>query len=419
MAQGSTSQGRGLHDTAKITDRSGRWDDRARFRLLLLAAKIFLRVGNLKLGYRNENPARVGDGIGPECSIRINDAEFLRHVFHMPDLTIGEAYMDGSWSMAQGELAHAIAYLLRNERHLAANPMFKGIGAIRGIVQSSRVNTPAESRANVAHHYDIGNDLYRAFLDEGMNYSCAFFEHADQDLRGAQLNKLRTTIQRLDIAPGMSVLDIGSGWGELTRMISRDSDADQVTGITLATEQFNLARKRAGDEFGNRLRYCLEDYRDHATANPERYDRIVSIGMFEHVGKEQFQTYFQAVRRMLKAGGLALIHSIIRPTSGPTSPWVDKYIFPGGFIPRLSDLVNSGLEAGLSLAHKPFHHDNTNYATTLRHWRKRFNDAYPTLDHSHYDERFRRMWNFYLAGSEASFDANGFSVAQVLFRKNA
>ncbi|MCG8543597.1 MAG: cyclopropane-fatty-acyl-phospholipid synthase family protein [Alphaproteobacteria bacterium] len=322
--------------------------------------------------------------------------------------------------MTQGELAHAIGYLLRNERHLAENPLIKAIAAIRNrIAPPHQPNTPAKSRANVAHHYDIGNDLYRSFLDEGMNYSCAFFEHADQDLRGAQLNKLRTTIRRLDVAPDMSVLDIGSGWGELTRMIARDSDADQVTGITLATEQYNLARERAGDEFGNRLRYCLEDYRDHATANPERYDRIVSIGMFEHVGTEQFQTDFQAVRRMLKAGGVALIHSIIRPTSGPTSPWIDKYIFPGGFIPRLSDLVNSGLEAGLSLAHKPFHHDHTNYATTLRHWRKRFNQAYPTLDHSHYDERFRRMWNFYLAGSEASFDANGFSVAQVLFRKNS
>lgn len=419
MAQSSAPQGRNLRDAADIPEKAtGRWMDRARFKLCLMAARPFIRLGNLAVGYQNEEPISLGDGTGPYCVIRVDSTKFLQRAFNAPDLALGEAFMAGEWRVAQGDLTDVISHLHHNDRHLAENPLFKVIAAVRELTGPQRVNTPDESRANVAHHYDIGNDLYSSFLDEGMNYSCAFFESPDQDLRGAQINKLRTTISRLDVKPGMSVLDIGSGWGELTRMIAQDTDADQVTGITLAKEQYKLARERAGAEFGNRLHYALEDYRDHANANPESYDRIVSIGMFEHVGKRHFQEYFQAVQRMLKSGGQALIHSIIRPTKERTSPWVDKYIFPGGCIPLLSELVSAGKATGLKVAVDPFIHNHTNYATTLRHWRKRFNGSYPSMNQNHYDTRFHRMWNFYLAGSEAAFDSTGFSVAQVLFRKN-
>jgi cyclopropane-fatty-acyl-phospholipid synthase len=238
-------------------------------------------------------------------------------------------------------------------------------------------------------------------------------------LRDAQLNKLRTSIRRLGIEPGMEVLDVGCGWGELTRLITAETEARHVVGITLAEEQCKLARARIAPEYGNRLRYQLEDYRLHATQNAGTYDRVVSIGMFEHVGRHHFVDYFRAIEKFLKAGGRALIHSIVRPEPGYTSPWIDKYIFPGGYIPALSEMTNSAKAAGLRLATDPFVHESFNYAQTLRYWRQRFNESYPSLDHGRYDDKFRRMWNFYLAGSEAAFDANGFCVAQVLVEKPA
>ena len=180
-----------------------------------------------------------------------------------------------------------------------------------------------------------------------------------------------------------------------------------------------MARERIDPEHGNRLSYLLEDYRIHARQNPETYDRIVSVGMFEHVGKHQFAAYFDALKAMLKSGGSALVHSIIRPHKGTTSPWVDKYVFPGGYIPTLGEIVASAKSAGLRLSADPFVHESFNYATTLRHWRRRFNAAYPSLDHGRYDMRFKRLWNFYLAGSESAFDVTGFQVAQVRVEKPA
>jgi cyclopropane-fatty-acyl-phospholipid synthase len=215
----------------------------------------------------------------------------------------------------------------------------------------------------------------------------------------------------------MSVLDIGCGWGAMTRLIAKETPAEHIVGITLAKEQLALARDRALREYGNRLRYLLADYRDHAVENPDRYDRIVSIGMFEHVGRPQFETYFRSIERMLRPGGRALVHSIIKPVKGKTSPWVQKYIFPGGYIPTLQELTGSAMDAGLNLVDAPYIHDSFNYAQTLKHWRERFNKAYAKLDRQRYDARFRRMWNFYLAGSEAAFDAAGFSVAQAVFQK--
>ncbi|MEM9684614.1 MAG: cyclopropane-fatty-acyl-phospholipid synthase family protein, partial [Pseudomonadota bacterium] len=219
--------------------------------------------------------------------------------------------------------------------------------------------------------------------------------------------------------PGMFVLDIGCGWGEMTRVVTEKSKAQRVVGITLAEEQCKLARERVNPDHGNRLSYLLEDYRDHANRNAGSYDRIVSIGMFEHVGKHHFADYFRAIEGLLKPGGRAVVHSIIRPKPGYTSAWVDKYIFPGGYIPSLEEMTSSASGAGLTLIRDPFIHESFNYANTLRHWRKRFNDGFASLDQSHYDERFRRMWNLYLAGAESSFQENDFCVAQILVEKSA
>lgn len=389
------------------------------FRAWMLAARGFIRNGNLRIRYRGDAAATLGDGAGLPYTVDVHSCRFLNRAAISPDMAFGEGYMDTAWQTRDEHLANVIGLLLRNQVGVLSWPPLRMVKAVCAAVARLRClrNNPDISRANVAHHYDVGNDLYRAFLDPDMNYSCAFFEDRDQSLEDAQKNKLRTTARRLDIGPGMSVLDIGCGWGAMTRLIAKETPADHIVGITLAREQLALAQEHAMPEYGNRLRYILADYRDHADENPDRYDRIVSIGMFEHVGRPQFETYFRAIERMLRPGGRALVHTIIRPCKNATSPWIEKYIFPGGYIPTLQELTGSALRAGLNLVRAPYIHGSFHYANTLRHWRKRFNGAYAALDHQRYDARFRRMWNFYLAGSEASFDTADLSVAQAIFEK--
>lgn len=389
------------------------------FRAWMPVVRMLVREGNLRIRYRGETEAVLGNGKGPLYTIDVDSCRLFRKATFSPDLALGEGYMDGVWRTPERDLAKVIGLLLKNQIKLMSRPPLRMVGKIQDVIASLRRlrNDPGTSRANAAHHYDIGNDLYRVFLDPDMNYSCAFFENRKQGLAGAQKNKIRTTAKRLEVGAGMSVLDIGCGWGAMTRYLAEETPAEFVTGITLASEQLAFAKQSALPEHGNRLRYLLADYRDHAAENPDRYDRIVSIGMFEHVGRPQFDTYFQAIERMLRPGGRALVHTIICPRKNATSPWIDKYIFPGGYIPTLQELTRSGLHTGLKLVCAPYVQDSFHYANTLRHWRKRFGDAFPNLNHQRYDERFRRMWNFYLAGSEAAFDAAGFNVAQAVFEK--
>ena len=215
----------------------------------------------------------------------------------------------------------------------------------------------------------------------------------------------------------MRILDIGCGWGAMTRAIAeRDAFA---TGITLADKQLELAREKVPPHLEGHIEYHLEDYRIHAAINPAVYDRVVSIGMFEHVGRSQFEIYFKAIRSLLKPGGRAVVHSIVKDTASPTNAWVEKYIFPGGYIPRIEDMACSARSAGLNAVNAPYVHEGKNYAQTLRHWRERFNRRFHELDPKKYDVRFRRMWNFYLAGSEAAFDGLGFRVAQIVVENAA
>ncbi|MDH3230949.1 MAG: cyclopropane-fatty-acyl-phospholipid synthase family protein [Alphaproteobacteria bacterium] len=387
------------------------------FRTLAPVIGAFARHGRLRIDYRNIDEFEYGDGTGPLYRIRLNTLHLVPRIVVNPDLGCGEGYMNREWDLERGDLAGLIGMFCRNEHSASETLWGRRIRYATRLLHKARRISPRKARRNAAHHYDIGNDLYEGFLDDGMNYSCAFFESPDQSLRDAQLNKLRTTIRRLEIEAGSRVLDIGCGWGELTRLIAAESEAAQITGITLAERQRDWARHRAGAWLGARLDYRLVDYRIHAEENPGRYDRIVSIGMFEHVGAKHFAEYFGAVRRMLSDDGRALIHTIMRAKRSETSPWVQKYIFPGGYIPTLQDTVTSARQAGLDLAHEPFIHGSFHYAETLRRWRANFNDAWPHLKSDRYDERFRRMWNYYLAGSEAAFDTNGMYVGQVLLRK--
>ena len=387
------------------------------FRTLAPVIGAFAKIGSLKLNYRGLGEVSFGDGTGPRFKVRLNSLKTIFRILKNPELGCGESYMDQGWVLERGDLGAFLKMMCRNEVAAQKSIPGKTVRAISEILFRNRRNNPRKSRLNVAHHYDIGNDLYKAFLDDGLNYSCAFFDAPDQPLRDAQLAKLHRTIDRLDVPDGARILDIGSGWGELTRLIASETGATHVTGITLAKTQYDLACERAAKMPGDPPEYRLVDYRIHAAENPNAYDRIVSIGMFEHVGVSHFVEYFDAVHRMLADDGRALIHSIMRPERSETNPWFQKYIFPGSYLPTLEDMIAAAREAGLELAHEPYIHESFHYAETLRRWRRNFDKAWPHLVSTHYDQRFRRMWNFYLAAAEAGFDENGMFVGQILLKK--
>jgi cyclopropane-fatty-acyl-phospholipid synthase len=263
------------------------------------------------------------------------------------------------------------------------------------------------SKRNVAHHYDLSYDLYRRFLDEDMQYSCAYFARPDMTLEEAQSAKRAHIAAKLRLTPGQRVLDIGCGWGGLALELAGKHGV-RVLGITLSQEQLAIARRRAAEAGLEHLtEFQLIDYRDVKGT----FDRIVSVGMFEHVGVPHFREYFEAVRKLLKPDGVALIHSIGRHMGpGLTQAWIRKYIFPGGYIPALSEVTPVVEKAGLWITDVEIL--RLHYAETLRHWRERFVKAWPEIA-SVYDERFCRMWEFYLAFSELAFRYTGHMVFQM------
>ena len=385
-------------------------------RTMVAGARLFVRSGSIELHFRDESPLPLGDGRGDAVKVYFNRLPALIRIMANPGLAIGETYVDGDWEVDDADLSRLLGCLLVNEGRIEALTPVRMLNDIRDLASRAfQANTPRQSRRNAAHHYDIGNDLYEAFLDDEMVYSCAFFTPETQSLDAAQRHKMELTLDRVQVGPGMRVLDIGCGWGAITRAVARRNA--QAVGITLADRQLTLAEQRLPQALRGRVSYRLEDYRRHAAENPAAYDRVVSIGMFEHVGRRQFVDYYRAISRLLKPGGRALVHSIVKPTRSPTNAWLKKYIFPGGQIPQLAEITASAKAANLVLPHEPFVHEGHHYATTLRHWRRRFNDNFASLDHKRYDQRFRRLWNFYLAGSAAAFDALGYQVAQVVISK--
>ena len=386
------------------------------FRTMVAGARLFVRSGSIELRFRDESPLLLGDGAEEAVKVCLSRLPALARIMANPGLAIGETYVEGDWDVDDAELTRLLGCLLVNEGRIEATTPVRMLNGIRDVASRAfQANTARQSRVNAAHHYDIGNDLYEAFLDDEMVYSCAFFTPEAQRLDAAQRHKMALTLDRARVGPGMRVLDIGCGWGSATRAIARRNA--QAVGITLADQQLTLAEQRLPQALRDRISYRLEDYRRHAAENPAAYDCVISIGMFEHVGRRHFVNYYRAINRLLKPGGRALVHSIIKPTRSPTNAWIKKYIFPGGQIPRLTEMTESARAAGLVLPHEPFIHEGSHYATTLRHWRRRFNDHFASLDHQRYDEHFRRLWNFYLAGSAAAFDALGYQVAQIAVRK--
>ena len=343
-----------------------------------------------------------------DIGLRIRNARTVLKLATNPDLYLGEAYMDGDLVIERGSLYEFMELLGSNIAAIGQDPNPKvGQWASKLVGALSARNDPGKARANVAHHYDLSGELYRSFLDSDMQYSCAYFRHPDDDIEAAQLAKRQHIAAKLLLAPGQHVLDIGCGWGGLALFLARTADV-RVTGITLSREQLAVARRRAQEAgVADRVSFELVDYR----LLEGQFDRIVSIGMFEHVGLPNFETYFGAIKRLLKPDGIAMVHSIGKMYGpAPTSTWILKYIFPGGYVPALSEVMPAVERQGLWV--NDLEVLRLHYAETLRLWRARFAERWPELARL-YDDRFRRMWEFYLVGSEISFRYFGFMVFQV------
>jgi cyclopropane-fatty-acyl-phospholipid synthase len=368
-----------------------------------------IREGDLRVRLPSGEIIRLGDGAGPRVAVGIQNRRWMMRLATYPSMALGEAYMEGGLIMEEGGIHDLVDLIGRNAKF---RPL-KRTGPLSRwwLDRRLQANARAAARRNVAHHYDLSVDFYRRFLDPDLQYSCAYFAGPDMTLEAAQAAKKRRLAAKLLLRPGHRVLDIGCGWGGLALSLARAANVE-VEGITLSTEQLATARWRAeGSALAGRARFSLTDYRD--VAGP--YDRIISVGMFEHVGRPNYQTYFDQVARLLKDDGVAVIHSIGR-ADGPafTQPWVAKYIFPGGYIPSLSEVVPCAERAGLIVTDIEIL--RLHYAETLRCWRERFAAQRDEIARM-YDERFCRMWEYYLSISELAFRYRGHMVFQLQLAK--
>ncbi len=341
-----------------------------------------------------------GAAPGPDVTIRIRDRATAWRLASSPRLAMGEAYMDGGLTVDDGRLYDFLDLLGRNMSAMERSWWMAWSFRVQRLVRWLQQRNPiGRAQRNVAHHYDINGALYELFLDRDRQYSCAYFPYPDASLEVAQAAKKRHILAKLRVEPHHKVLDIGSGWGGLGLYIARESGAD-VTGVTLSSEQHAVSTRRAATEgLGARVRFKLQDYRLEA----QSYDRIVSVGMFEHVGARHYDEYFRKVRDLLSDDGVMLLHSIGRmEPPGGTNSWMRKYIFPGGYTPALSEVLAAIERVGLWVTDIEIL--RLHYAETLRHWRTRFMENRDEVKRlAGLDDRFCRMWEFYLAGCEMSF----------------
>jgi cyclopropane-fatty-acyl-phospholipid synthase len=377
-------------------------------RLLRAALEKVVHAGNLRITTAGGSTFALGDGTGKPVAIRFTSRAAERSILIDPEVKFGEAYMDGTVVVEEGSIADVLALALGQDRHGRppgwARPQWLLRYLYRRITQ---FNARPRSRRNVAHHYDLDGQLYALFLDADRQYSCAYFEVPDQSLDDAQLAKKRHLAAKLLITPGKRVLDIGCGWGGLALYLAELCGA-HVTGITLSEQQHAVARVRAAEKgVSGAVEFRLQDYRDV----PETFDRIVSVGMFEHVGVGYYDAFFRKCRSLLDNNGVMVLHSIGR-SEGPnvTNPWIAKYIFPGGYIPALSEVLPAVERAGLLVTDIEIL--RLHYAETLKAWRERFLAQREQVERL-YDERFVRMWEFYLAAAEMAFREQAMMVFQM------
>ncbi|MGA7799340.1 MAG: cyclopropane-fatty-acyl-phospholipid synthase family protein [Gammaproteobacteria bacterium] len=367
-----------------------------------------IRHGGVNVHLPNGEIHTLGDD-RPRIDWYIHRARTLGRILRNPELALGETYVDGGWDVGEGQLPAFIGLLMRN----VPQPNPGGLRrAARSLLHLLRTWNPIRrSYRNVALHYDLDEWLFRQFLDQDMQYSCAYFTEPDISLEEAQRAKCRHILHKLRLHPEHRVLDIGCGWGGLALYLAERTGA-QVTGLTLSKEQLRIAQRRARERgLEGKVRFVLQDYRQHEG----KYDRIVSVGMFEHVGPAQHRRYFDQVRDLLAEDGIAVVHTIGRQQrNSTTNPWIRRYIFPGGSVPALSE-ISQALESS-ALITTDVEVLRLHYAYTLAAWQRRFRKARARIA-ERLGERFCRLWEFYLAGSENAFRWRDLVVFQIQVAK--
>ncbi|HAD26709.1 MAG TPA: SAM-dependent methyltransferase [Alphaproteobacteria bacterium] len=346
---------------------------------------------------------------GPEVTMRLHDRALIWRLVLNPELAAGEAYMDGTLTFENGGVAEFLRLFARNRYHLADHPVQVQMQKLRLALRrfhNRRINRQ-KAQKNVAHHYDLNRELYELFLDRDMQYSCAYFIDPEDTLEQAQAQKKRHIAAKLQLADGQRILDIGCGWGGMALYLAQCADVD-VLGITLSTEQLDLAMQRAeAAGLADRVKFELKDYRELDGT----FDRIVSVGMFEHVGTANYWDFFAQINRLLDPDGVALLHSIGHMSPPSTaSPWLDKYIFPGGYSPALSEVLTAVEPNQLWVT--DIEVLRVHYAQTLEEWNRRFQANRARIAEI-YDERFCRMWEFYLISCAQMFRTGAQMVFQM------
>ncbi len=372
----------------------------------------FIKNGCLTLTHPSGKRETFGSG-EPSAEVIIEREGVIRRLIVDPEMAFGEAYMDGDWRPGPGGLLAIFRLYFANAESASATWLYRLIGT--GIQHFREANSKLSAQHNIQKHYDIDSELFREFLDPDMQYSCGYFQHDDTSLADAQRAKCAHIGRKLCLSPGERVLDIGCGWGGLALYLAETYDVE-VVGLTLADDQFQMARERAENEgVAGKVTFYKEDYRG---LEGDAFDAVVSVGMFEHVGRPQYQTFFDQVRHLLKPGGRSLIHTIGR--NGPPTPmnrnWITKYIFPGGYIPSLSEITPCIENAGLGTA--DIEVLRRHYARTLSCWNANFQDRRDVFA-DRLGERFCKMWEFYLQSCEAVFRWGDLVVFQIqLSREN-
>lgn len=381
-------------------------------KLLNTLFRRFVRIGTVEIVDAAGKLHRHAGAPGPRVRLKLHDPKLYTALFLNPELRLGEAYMDGTLTFEEGDIRTFLTLFALNRANLRGQPLQKLIRSVSKRFKTYfQRNSQAASRRNVEHHYDLSNALYRLFLDADMNYSCGYFRTPEDSIDEAQQNKLRHIAAKLALKPGQKVLDIGCGWGGMALFLAEHYDVE-VLGVTLSEEQLSLARERAEARgLAQKVRFELCDYR----AVEGRFDRVVSIGMFEHVGVQYFPEFFAQVQRLLAPDGAMLLHSIGRKGGpGSTGAWMRKYIFPGGYSPALSETFAAIEKAGLWVTDTEIW--RLHYAETLLAWERRF-AANRAEAEALLGARFCRMWEFYLIISELSFRHGKHMVFQIQLAK--
>ena len=357
-----------------------------------------LPVGSITIIQADGGRETYGPGGGKHVTVRLHDRRAALELFRNPRLKLGELYMEGRVTIEDGTILDLLELIVGAKPWEQGKRKALGKGKAKWLKRFFRRNDPTRSRRNVAHHYDVGNQLYELFLDRDLQYSCAYFTDPSNSLEQAQEDKKAHIAAKLFLKPGQKVLDIGCGWGGMALYLNRVADVD-VLGITLSEEQLKVARRRA-EEAGvaDRVRFELIDYR-HLRG---RFDRIVSVGMFEHVGAAHYEEFYAKCRELLTDNGVMLLHTIGKlGGAGQPDPFTDKWIFPGYHLPSISQMASATEK--VKLISSDIETLRLHYAYTLREWLKRFTGARDKVVKL-YDERFFRMWEFYLAGGIVMFE---------------